>query len=197
MPIWSRRKRASASSPIAVRSWPSTLDPARGGGLKSADQHQERRLARARGPDQPQRLARRDSKRDPAQNVDRSGIAHEGERDILEGDDRSRHMNPCAARGDSSDMGPGLAFRNLLVALLMVAAASAGARRGPAARLRRLADPGLRIARGRRLRASARGLAARERRPRRRPWSMPASPATPPRAASPASTGRSTTMSMG
>ena len=56
-PILPRRKRASASSSSAVRSWPSARNPSARGALQPAHQHEERRLARPRRPDQPHRLA--------------------------------------------------------------------------------------------------------------------------------------------
>ena len=47
-------RRASASSPKAVRSWPSRLNLTPRGALKPAHQHKERRFARPRRPDKPQ-----------------------------------------------------------------------------------------------------------------------------------------------
>ena len=101
-------------------------------------------------------------------------------------------MGPFGGDASASGYGAGLRLRNLAAALAALAAL-AGARggRGAHPRLRRLADRGLRPARGAGLRAAAPGLARGARRGRRRRSSTAASPATPRPAGWRGSAGRS------
>ena len=103
-------------------------DPPGGRGLEPAHQHEERGLAGAGRADEAERLAAADLERDPTQNVDRAGVAFEGERDILEGDDGSRHMKPFADWvGTLRAYGAALALRNLAAAALLLLAVPAAA----------------------------------------------------------------------
>ena len=201
MPIWSRRRRARASSSSGPRSLAGHLDPARGGALQAARHHHQARLAGARGADHGGDLAGGDVESDAAQDIDHAGIACHVEMDVGEADDGdSRAIGRGGQAGsgrEAMNLGIGYgrfaaAVNSLLIAILCLACACR--RRMHKPRPSRLADPGRQPGGGLRRQPGpgdpgpARGR-AQEGTAATSPSSITASRATPRRAGSSGSTG--------